>query len=186
MALRHAGAVKAARLAAIFCCVLPLIAGRASAQPAMVTRLVLPGLAADSTPGLGAAALTAAEAAWVSANIRDYELTYTIRGWPLVFTFESTVRGGVPVATSEHCTIAGADEIPCPAGTAIFTVEGVFALIGRMLAGGAMVTPPAEDGVAYVLVTYGANGVPVSIESGIRGVPDSESRHAVSLRAPAP
>ncbi len=184
----HAGWVNAARVVGILCCVLPLMAGRAAAQPAMVTRLVLPGIAADSTPGPGAAALAAAEATWANARIQDYEMSYTIRGWPLVFTFESTVRGGVPVATSEHCTLAGADAIPCPAGTGVFTVEGLFALIGRMLAGGAMTARPTEDGVSYVLVDYGANGVPVSIERGVRGVPDSESRHTVEIRvlSPAP
>lgn len=149
----------------------------ALAQPAppspVFMRLVLPGIAVDGGAATGETALAAAEREWGARGPRSYRLSYTVSGYPFVYAFESVVNSGIAAEVSRRCTIANIEEVPCPAGSAVLTVEGLFALIRAAYEGGAVEGVPGTMGLRYIVVSYGEMGVPVRIETGLSGVPDS-------------
>lgn len=153
----------------------------ALAQPAppspVVTRIVLPGIAVDGAAATGEAALAAAEREWAAHGPRSYRLSYTVSGYPFVYSFASVVNSGIASEVSRRCTIANIEEVPCPADSGVLTVEGLFALVRAAYEGGAVDGGPGAMGQRYIAVGYGELGVPVRIETGLGGVPDSVRVH---------
>lgn len=145
-------------------------------------RIFLPGIATDRTSVPGEATLLAAEQAWANSGLRDYDITVTKSGYPFVYTYSTAVRAGVAGDVASHCTIAGVEEVACPDVSASeLTVPGLFAFIRARLDAGAVVEPTPEIGARYLFVTYGEHGVPVSIETGLQGVPDSSITQRITV-----